>query len=53
MELAPIANEQEYAAALAAIERLLDAEPGTPGVSELAALSVLIEQYEEIHYPID
>ena len=34
-----IKNEQEYAAALEALERLLDAEPGTPEGEKFEALA--------------
>ena len=48
-----ITNEQEYTAILEAIELLLESEPGTTDAAELEALSILVEQYEDIHYPID
>jgi HTH-type transcriptional regulator/antitoxin HigA len=47
-----IQNEQEYQAALEAIEQLLEAEPGTPEGEEFSALAKLIEEYDDIHYPI-
>ena len=47
-----IKSEQEYQAALEAIEQLLEAEPGTPEGEEFAALAKLIEEYDDIHYPI-
>ena len=48
----PITNEQEHAAALEAIERLFEAEPGTPEGAELDELITLVEEYEDIHYPM-
>ncbi len=47
-------DEGEYAAAVAEIERLLDADP--PPTSEeyerLEFLSVLVQAYEEAHFPM-
>ena len=47
-------NEEEYEAAIAEIERLLDehVEPGSDGYDRLEFLSVLVEHYEEEHYPM-
>lgn len=52
MTRASIKNEQEYEAALEAIEQRLDAEPGTPEGEEFETLAKLIEEYDDIHYPI-
>lgn len=52
MATPPISNEQEYAAVLARIELLLEAEPGTPEGDQFDELVQLIEEYEDIHYPI-
>ena len=49
----PIKNEQEYAAALNAIEQLLQAEPGTPEGDEFEALAKLIEEYDDIHHKLN
>ena len=48
-------TESEYEAALREIERLLDADPasGTDEYDRLEFLSVLVEDYEEQHYPLD
>lgn len=46
-------NEEEYEAAVAEIDALLDRDPG-PGTEEydlLEFLSVLVEAYEAEHYP--
>lgn len=48
----PITNAQEHSAALEAIERFFEAEPGTPEDNELAELIKLVEEYENIHYPM-
>lgn len=47
-------NEEEYEAAIAEIEGLLDqdVEPGSEGYDRLEFLSVLVEHYEEVHYPM-
>jgi HTH-type transcriptional regulator/antitoxin HigA len=52
MDIRPIRTEADYEAALAEIERLMDAEPGTPAYDKLDVLSTLVEVYEEEHYPI-
>jgi len=48
-----IKNEQEYAAALNAIEQLLEAEPGTPEGDEFEALAKMIEEYDDIHHKLN
>ncbi len=53
VEVKPIRSEQEYEAALKEIERLWDAQPGTPDGDLLEVLVTLVEAYEEEHYPID
>lgn len=47
-------NDAEYDAAIAEIGRLLDedVEPGSDGYDRLEFLSVLVEHYEEDHYPM-
>ena len=48
-------SEDDYQAALAEIDRLLDLDPQAPGpeYDRLELLSVLVEDYEERHHPID
>ena len=46
-------TEADYQEALAYLETLMDAQPGTPEVEELELFSILVEKYEEEHYPID
>lgn len=46
-------TEADYQEALAYVETLMDAQPGSPEVEELELFSILIEKYEEEHYPID
>jgi HTH-type transcriptional regulator/antitoxin HigA len=48
-----IKTEREYHAALARIEKLMDAEPNTLQGDELELLSLLVHDYEEKTFPID
>jgi HTH-type transcriptional regulator/antitoxin HigA len=50
-----IKNNEEYAAALKLIEKLIDLNPeeGTIEFNDLELLSILISQYEEQHYSFD
>ena len=50
-----IRNENDYNKALIEIEKLIDLDPelGTEAGDNLEVLSLLIEKYEEEHYPID
>jgi HTH-type transcriptional regulator / antitoxin HigA len=45
-------TEADYEAALAYIETLMDAAPGSPEEEELSLFALLVEQYEREHYPI-
>lgn len=47
-----IRTEADYEAALARIEVLMDAAPGTPEEEALELLGLLVEVYEKEHYPI-
>ncbi len=53
MEIRPIRIEEEYQVALTRLEEIWDAEPCSPESDELDVLSVLVEAYEEKHYPLD
>ena len=48
-------NEAEYAAAVAEIDHLLDTDPllGSEEYERLEFLSVLVQAYEDTHYPLD
>ncbi|MEI6142550.1 MAG: XRE family transcriptional regulator [Mariniphaga sp.] len=48
-----IKTESDYKLALQRLEVIFDAEPGTDEGDELDLLSLLIDNYEKIHYPID
>nr|MDP2189831.1 transcriptional regulator [Rhodoferax sp.] len=51
MELKPIHTKKDYQAALAEIERLWDA-PAKSSADKLDILTLLVQHYESIHYPI-
>lgn len=53
MKAKVIKTESEYANALARVEKLMDAKPGTAQGDELEILSLLIHDYEEKAFPID
>ncbi len=48
----PIRTDEDLDAALARIEEIFHAEPGTPEDDELEVLIALVESYENKHYPI-
>jgi hypothetical protein len=48
-----IKTEAEYTAALARVESLMDAKPGSPKAEELELWSLLVERYEQEQFPID
>src|SRR5207237_5242229 len=52
MDILPIRSEAVYRVALTEVERLWDAEPGTPEGDQAEILSILIEAYEAKHHPI-
>ncbi|MEN8255803.1 MAG: transcriptional regulator [Verrucomicrobiota bacterium] len=52
MDAKVIRTEADYEAALARIEALMDAAPGTLKGNELDVLSLLVETYEKEHYPV-
>jgi len=52
MEIKPIKTEADYAASLEEIEKLFEAEPGTPQGDKLEVLVTLVEAYEDEHYSI-
>jgi HTH-type transcriptional regulator/antitoxin HigA len=53
MKIAPIKNEKEYQNSLKELEKVFDAEPGTPEGDIGEVLVLLIEDYEKKHFPID
>jgi HTH-type transcriptional regulator/antitoxin HigA len=52
IEVKPIKTEADYEIALAEIEQLFEAKPGTPEADRLEILTTLVEGYENHHYPI-
>ncbi len=52
MEIAPIRNEKDYQKALKRIEAIFDAKKETKEGDELEILSILIDNYENEHFPI-
>ena len=52
MELKPIRNKREYQVALKEIEALWKAKEGTAESDRLEVLALLVERYEQDHFPI-
>jgi hypothetical protein len=52
-EIKPIRNDADHAAALAAIEDLWQAAPGTPEHDRIEVLAMLVDDYESRRWPID
>ena len=46
-------TETDYTAALAKVERLMDAKPGSAEEDQLELWSLLVEHYEKEHFPIN
>lgn len=52
MNIKPIHSQEDLATALARLEQLWGAEGGSPEGDELEILAMLIEKYEDEHYPM-
>lgn len=52
MEIKPIKSDKDYKKALKRLEVIFDSEPGSPNGDELEVLGILIDQYENEHFPI-
>ena len=52
VSIKPINTEGDYDVALRTIERLWEAQPGTPAADRLDVLVTLVEAYEAEHWPI-
>jgi HTH-type transcriptional regulator/antitoxin HigA len=52
MDIRPIKNEADYEFALKEIEKLFNAQPGTPESDRLDVLVTLVEAYEQTNFPI-
>lgn len=53
VEVSPIRTDDDHEAALAQIERLIDAAPGTPEGDRLDVLVTLVQAYEAEHHAIE
>lgn len=53
MEIKPIKTEMDYRAALKRLEEIFDAKIGTPESDELEILGLMVDNYENKHYPIE
>ncbi len=53
MEAKLIKTEADYNAALARLDKLFDAKPGSKNFDEAELLMALVELYEEQHYKIE
>ena len=53
MDIRPIRSDQDHAAALAEIERLWGAAPGSDDGDKLDVLATLVDAYEERRWPIE
>ena len=52
MNIKPVRNDQDLQAAFRRLERIFQADAGTPKADEMEILVALIEAYENKHYPI-
>jgi HTH-type transcriptional regulator / antitoxin HigA len=52
MNIKPIKNKKDYDATLKRIESLMNAKRNSPDFDELEVLSILVEKYEDEHFPI-
>lgn len=52
MNIKPIRSDDDLRAAFQRLEAIFQAEEGTPEADEMEVLVILIEAYEEKHYPI-
>ena len=52
MTIRPIKTKKDYQLALARLENVFEAKKGTPQGDELEILSILIEKYENEHFPV-
>jgi HTH-type transcriptional regulator/antitoxin HigA len=53
MNISPIRTKKDYQKALERLEVIFDAKKNTAQGDELEILSILIDNYEKEHYPID
>ncbi len=53
MEISIIKNEEQYKKYLSRMNAIFHAKEGSPESEELDLLALVLEKYEEEHYPID
>ncbi|MBP6624747.1 MAG: helix-turn-helix domain-containing protein [Chitinophagaceae bacterium] len=53
MEIKPIRTDKDYNKALKRLELIFDSKKGSKEGDELEVLGILIDQYENEHFPID
>lgn len=53
MQIKPIKTEQDHQQALKRLEKIFTAKPDTKECDELEILGILIENYEDVHFPVD
>jgi len=53
MKIKPIRTEEDYELALTEIESLMEATPNSDDFDKLEVLTMLVDNYEAIHYGID
>lgn len=53
MKAKVIRSAEDYKTALAHVDKLMDAAPGSAKEEELELWSLLVEKYEEEHFPIE
>lgn len=55
MDIRPLHTSEDYNAALAAVSQFVDADPApdTPDGDRLEILSMLVEHYENEHFPME
>jgi len=52
MNIKPIKSQEDYKKALERLEEIFDAKLNSPEGDELEVLGILIEQFEDEHFPI-
>lgn len=52
MNIKPIKTKKDYQLALARLEVIFDAKKGTPQGDELEILGLLVDTYENLHFPV-
>jgi HTH-type transcriptional regulator/antitoxin HigA len=53
MRIKPIKTEEDYQQAMERLEIIFDAKPGSSEGDELEVLGILIDEFENKHFPID